>query len=255
METLTKEQVNNAVKDINKNGEYFIHVINYHQPFINVRKNDYQGSSFSVSLKGDASIGFLKGDKTYFFDKVEEVRTNLNTPNLPPDIPNLINNLNAKVSMIRGTFGTSKVPLNEDIFHLSLHYKGDDYKSGNGINLHFGANGQSDLGVDPKEIVKICETSHEGFMKCWKEEGEAFIEEMFGQLECAVKIYNEQCKIALKGKDVGMLPKAVDFAPGNDQKLIHEAFTIICINIWSLTKIGKIKDDEYNGVMWTRIIR
>jgi len=49
--------------------------------------------------------------------------------------------------------------------------------------------------------------------------------------------------------------KAVDFAPGNDQKLIHEAFTIICINIWSLTKIGKIKDDEYNGVMWTRIIR
>ncbi len=112
------------------------------------------------------------------------------------------------------------------------------FDKGKGINLPIH---KGQLGHQPADIIKMCESAHVGFMREYHKKGMSFVFDIVKQLEEFIEA------------TVGIEESDLIGISDEEKEQIMKIQSCILMDIWSLTVIGYIKDDEYNGVNWNRL--
>jgi hypothetical protein len=131
---------------------------------------------------------------------------------------------------------------NHKLISIGFYYKNDS-RLGFGSMLSSPDNGPLDIKLHQESFKKqlgfIKQKSHPDFktLKDWSDT-------LLNQLDRFIPEYNKQC-----GFEDGLQPlkfREVDF----DNETIRMLHTIIIDNIYVLTQLGTIKNDEFNGISY-----
>ena len=130
-----------------------------------------------------------------------------------------------------------------DLF--SLHYKGDET---NGINLmFFGSTPQLStlVGLTAQEALEHCKSVHNQFINDYRKAGERVLDDVQGQLDEFVIQYN-----TVMDKAIRVGHNEVGFKTYDVDSLLRLIIVVVMTDIYTLTTMGRIKNDEYNGLSY-----
>jgi len=119
-----------------------------------------------------------------------------------------------------------------DLF--SLHYKGDEK---NGINLmFFGSAPQFStlVGLTAQEALEHCKNLHNHFLSDYRKAGDEFVIQYNTVMDKAIRVGHN----------------GVGFKTYDVDSLLRLIIVVVMTDIYTLTTMGRIKNDEYNGLSY-----
>jgi len=125
---------------------------------------------------------------------------------------------------------------------FSVHYRGDQ---NDGINFMFlGSNYQQSaiVGFTAQKAFEICLDSHNKFLAVYEKKGERMLNRLQRQLDYWSWKYHKKLSKSTKIKT-----KKIGFEYYGNDEALGKLILLIMINIYTLTIMGRIKNDTFNG--------
>ena len=127
-----------------------------------------------------------------------------------------------------------------DLF--SLHYKGDE---GNGINFMFfesDPNRSTLVGLTAQEAFDYCILVHNQFLTDYEKSGISVLDAVQDQLNEFIFHYNNELR-----NTTGILKDEIGFETYEANQILRLIIIVILTDIYTLTVMGRIINNEFNG--------
>jgi len=113
--------------------------------------------------------------------------------------------------------------------------------------MFFGSSPQKStlVGLTAKEALEHCLNLHDHFLNDYQKAGERLLDDVQRQLDEFVVLFNVEIK-----KVASVKQNKVGFRSYNLNPSLRLAIIVIMTDIYTLTLMGRIKNDEYNGLSY-----